>query len=248
MNPIIKSAARLLKTNSSKILIGAGIAGMITAVVTAVEDTPKAIECIENAKKEKGEELTKTEIVKASWKCYIRTVIFTGVSATCIIVGTVQQSRQHAALMAAYSLLESSSRDYHNKVVEMVGKDKDDEIQEAVSKDKAKKISTKNTEHIVSSGTGDELMIDQCSGRTFYGDPHEIRRLLVDINYQLFSEDWISLNEVYYTIGLDGIPLGNAVGWRVERGPVEPKFVAGLTDDDKPCVVLSFKEMPSYFG
>ena len=248
MNPIIKSAARLLKTNSSKILIGARIAGMITAVVTAIEDTPKAIECIENAKKEKGEELTKTEIMKASWKCYIRTVIFTGVSATCIIVGTVQQSRQHAALMAAYSLLESSSRDYHNKVVEMVGKDKDDEIQEAVSKDKAKKISTKNTEHIVSSGTGDELMIDQCSGRTFYGDPHEIRRLLVDINYQLFSEDWISLNEVYYTIGLDGIPLGNAVGWRVEHGPVEPKFVAGLTDDDKPCVVLSFKEMPSYFG
>ena len=248
MIPIIKSAARLLKTNSSKILIGAGIAGMMTAVVTAVEDTPKALECIENAKKEKGEELTKTEIMKASWKCYIRTVIFTGVSATCIIVGTVQQSRQHAALMAAYSLLESSSRDYHNKVIEMVGKDKDDEIQEAVSKDKAKKISTKNTEHIVSSGTGDELMIDQCSGRTFYGDPHEIRRLLVDINYQLFSEDWISLNEVYYTIGLDGIPLGNAVGWRVEHGPVEPKFVAGLTDDDKPCVVLSFKEMPSYFG
>ena len=248
MNPIIKSAARLLKTNSSKILIGAGIAGMITAVVTAVEDTPKAIECIENAKKEKGKELTKTEIVKASWKCYIRTVIFTGVSATCIIVGTVQQSRQHAALMAAYSLLESSSRDYHNKVIEMVGKDKDDEIQEAVSKDKAKKISTQNTENIVSSGTGDELMIDQCSGRTFYGDPHEIRRLLVDINYQLFSEDWISLNEVYYTIGLDGIPLGNAVGWRIEKGPIEPKFTAGLTDDDKPCVVLSFKEMPSYFG
>ena len=40
MNAIIKSAARLLKTNSSKILIGAGIAGMITAVITAVEDTP----------------------------------------------------------------------------------------------------------------------------------------------------------------------------------------------------------------
>ena len=150
--------------------------------------------------------------------------------------------------MAAYSLLESSSRDYHNKVIEMVGKDKDDEIQEAVSKDKAKKISTKNAEHIVSSGTGDELMLDYCSGRPFYGDPHEIRRVLVDTNYQLFNEDWISLNEVYYTIGLDGIPLGNAVGWRVEKGPIEPKFTAGLTDDDKPCVVLSFKEMPSYFG
>ena len=180
MNPIIKSAARLLKTNSSKILIGAGIAGMITAVVTAVEDTPKAIECIENAKKEKGEELTKTEIAKASWKCYIRTAIFTGVSATCIIVGTVQQSRQHAALMAAYSLLESSSRDYHNKVIEMVGKDKDDEIQEAVSKDKAKKISTKNTEHVIETGKGDDLMMDYCTNRLFYGNAQEIKRLLVD--------------------------------------------------------------------
>lgn len=248
MNPIIKSAARLLKTNSSKILIGAGIAGMITAVVTAVEDTPKAIECIENAKKEKGEELTKTEVVKASWKCYIRTAIFTGISATCIIVGTVQQSRQHAALMAAYSLLESSSRDYHNKVIEMVGKDKDDEIQEAVSKDKAKKISTKTTEHVIETGKGDDLMMDYCTNRLFYGNAQEIKRLLVDANYQLYNEDWISLNEIYYMIGLNGIPLGNAVGWRVEHGPVEPKFVAGLTDDDKPCVVLSFKEMPSYFG
>lgn len=248
MNPIIKSAARLLKTNSSKILIGAGIAGMITAVVTAVEDTPKAIECIENAKKEKGEELTKTEVVKASWKCYIRTAIFTGISATCIIVGTVQQSRQHAALMAAYSLLESSSRDYHNKVIEMVGKDKDNEIQEAVSKDKAKKISTKTTEHVIETGKGDDLMMDYCTNRLFYGNAQEIKRLLVDANYQLYNEDWISLNEIYYMIGLNGIPLGNAVGWRVEHGPVEPKFVAGLTDDDKPCVVLSFKEMPSYFG
>ena len=70
----------------------------------------------------------------------------------------------------------------------------------------------------------------------------------MDANYQLYNEDWISLNEIYYMIGLNGVPLGNAVGWRVERGPVEPKFVAGLTDDEKPCVVLSFKDMPSYFG
>ena len=101
---------------------------------------------------------------------------------------------------------------------------------------------------MIETGKGDDLMMDYCTNRLFYGNAQEIKRLLVDANYQLYNEDWISLNEIYYMIGLNGIPLGNAVGWRVEHGPVEPKFVAGLTDDDKPCVVLSFKEMPSYFG
>lgn len=248
MNAFMKSAITIFRKNGSKMLVGAGIAGMAVAIVSAVEDTPKALKCIEEAKKEKGDELTKKEVVQASWKCYIRTAVIAGSSAACIIVGTVQQARQHTALMAAYSLLESSARDYRNKVVETVGAEKEEEIQTAVSKDKAKKKSVEKADYIITSGTGEDLMMDQYTGRLFYGSAAEIKKRLVDLNYQLYSETWLSMNEVYYTIGIDGVPAGNVVGWNVERGPIEPKFVAGLTDDDRPCVVLTFKDMPRVFG
>ena len=61
---IAKDAKRVLSKHSPEILTGIGLAGMITSTVLAVKATPKALKRIEEAKEEKGEELTKVETVK----------------------------------------------------------------------------------------------------------------------------------------------------------------------------------------
>ena len=62
-----KINARLfVKRNASTILTCLGGVGVVATSVMAVKETPKAIRLIEEAEKEKGEELTKCEKVKNS--------------------------------------------------------------------------------------------------------------------------------------------------------------------------------------
>ena len=81
---IFNTVKKAVGKKSPEILIAFGIAGMITTTVLAVKATPKAMEKIKEAEKNKKEEfdrdhgyseldtmfkLTKPEVVKATWKC-----------------------------------------------------------------------------------------------------------------------------------------------------------------------------------
>ena len=80
-NSIKRSASK----RSPEILIGLGIAGMLTTTVLAVKATPKAIKLKELEENEKQDYLTKTEVVKATWKCYIPAAVTCTVSVACIV-------------------------------------------------------------------------------------------------------------------------------------------------------------------
>ena len=58
--------------HSPEILMGMGIAGMITTTVIAVKATPKALRLLEEKKHElEVETLAPVEVVKTTWKCYV---------------------------------------------------------------------------------------------------------------------------------------------------------------------------------
>ena len=74
MNKMLFKSKMFLKSNSSTILTCIGGVGVVATVVTAVKATPKALIRIEEAKEEKGEELTKKEsdsLVK-KYKVFVR--------------------------------------------------------------------------------------------------------------------------------------------------------------------------------
>lgn len=83
----------------------------MTAVM-AVKATPKALRLIEEAEKEKGKKLTKTETVKVAWTPYIPTVLVGASTIACIFGANVLNKRRQAALMSAYALLDSSYKEY----------------------------------------------------------------------------------------------------------------------------------------
>ena len=86
MNGLLNSSKVFFKKNSATILTCLGGVGVIATSIMAVKATPKALKIIEKAEEEKGEELTKTEIVKAAGVVYIPTVL-TGVSTIACIFG-----------------------------------------------------------------------------------------------------------------------------------------------------------------
>ena len=119
---VANNIGRTLKRKSPEILTGVGIGGMITTTVLAVRATPEAMRRIEKKKKEEQhKKLTAVQTVRAAWKCYIPAGVTGGVSIACLIGASAVNGRRNAALATAYSLAESTLRDYRSKVVETIG-------------------------------------------------------------------------------------------------------------------------------
>ena len=115
LKALTKTARRTLSRNSSKILLGLGIAGAFTAVGFAISATPKAMILLEEKKQELGvEKLDAKTIIRTAAPVYIPTAISMGISTGCIIAASSVNDRRNAALAAAYTMSETALRSFHS--------------------------------------------------------------------------------------------------------------------------------------
>lgn len=236
---------------SPEILTGLGTSGLILGTVLAVKATPKAQVLIEEKKVEKAkDELTQLETVQAAWTAYIPTVVVDTVSLVCIFGASTVNFRRNAALSAAYSLLETSSREFQEKVVETVGEKKAEEIQDAVAKDQLKKSRSGNQKVIVTQH-GTTPCVEPISGNCFYTDIEHVRKCFNILNKDVQRVGYTSLNDLFYNLGLPeiGIPncdIGNELGWGERDGLVDVRFSAQLDENETPCLVMVYSVAPHY--
>ena len=88
LSKAVKNAKTSMSKHSPEILTGIGIAGMIGTTIVAVRATPKALKLLEaekELKQENGEELSKADVVRTAWKCYIPAAVTGTVSIVCLI-------------------------------------------------------------------------------------------------------------------------------------------------------------------
>lgn len=232
--------------HSPEILTGIGLAAMISSTVLAVRATPKAMELIDEKKKElKTEKIPVGEIVKTTYKCFAPSGVTAVLGAVCIIGGCAVNTKRNAALVAAYSLTENAYKDYQSKALEMVGEKKEQSIREAVAKETINKVPVKESEVVV-TGNGDVLCYDKLSGRYFKSDMATIRKVENDLNRRMRDENSISLNEFYIELGLREIDIGDMLEWTIDRGYIDIDPSTQLTEDDRPCIVLNYRNMPIF--
>lgn len=236
-----------LSKHSPEILTGIGIAGMITTTVLAVRATPKALDLIEEAKKEgRKDELTVVETVKVAWKPYIPAAITGATSVACLIGASSVSLRRNAALATAYKLSETALTEYREKVIETVGEKKEKVVRDAVDKERIEKDPITKKEVII-TGQGKSLCYDCISGRYFESSRELIERAENEFNKQIIHDlyGYSSLNEFYDLIELDHISIGNDLGWNVHN-LIDINFGSQLTDDGRPCIVIGHNNPPSY--
>ena len=123
------------KSHIPTILTCLGGVGLIATAVTAVKATPKAMVLLEKAKEDKGEDLTKGEIVQIAAPAYIPSIAIGAATLVCIFGANVLNKRKQASLVSAYGMLENSYRQYKNKVKELYGDEVDKEVVETVIKE-----------------------------------------------------------------------------------------------------------------
>lgn len=243
----IKSAGRVLTKYSPGILTGIGITGMIGATFMAVKATPKALYLIE-AKKEEAEveELTPVETIKTCWKCYIPATLTTVLSAVCLIGASTVSAKRNAALATAYSISEAALREYQEKVVEVIGEKKEKAVRDAVAKDQIERDPVTKSEIVIIDSNSNTLCYEPLSGRYFKSTIDKIKKAEIKLDRQMIQEMYVSLNDFYWEIGLDGTDLGDQMGWNLSKGYMDLSFSSQLADDGTPCAVIVYGIPPVY--
>lgn len=203
---IMHSAKRFVDRNGATILTCVGAAGTVGTAVMAAKATPKALVLVENAKEEKGEELTKFETVITAAPAYIPTIITGVTTLACIFGANVLNKRQQAALMSAYALLDNSFKEYKQKIGELYGEGANEKVREEIAKDKYEDAD-------ISVADDKRLFYDNFSQRYFESTLETVQNAEYWINRDLSMRDYATVNEFYEYLGIAPIDGGDEIGW-----------------------------------
>lgn len=206
MNNLLTVSKRFVKKNSSIILTCVGAAGVVATTVSAVKATPKALKLIEEAEKEKGDDLSKWETIQVAAPTYIPTVLLGIGTITCVFGAHMVNQRTQAALTSAYALLDQTHKEYKKKVEEMYGEGADQEVKAELAKDKYKDIDIDEEDEL-------PLFYDEFSKRYFNAKNEDILYAEYEINKLLNTNGVVSLNDYYNLVGLDPVDYGEYLGW-----------------------------------
>jgi hypothetical protein len=259
---IFVNGKRYFIKHEPELLVGIGIAGMISSTILAVKATPKALKLIELEKNKRSERktfyadnkpikfnqqgaLTVLETIKTAWKPYLYPVILTVASSICIIRGTTINAKRNAALTTAYAITENAFSTYRNKVIETIGEKKEQSIRNKIAQDDIDKDPPVNNQ-VVITANGNTLFKDSISERYFRSDINKIRNIINELNRKMMIENYISLDEFYYELGLKPMKQADRLGWEIDDGLLEVYFNACLAENDEPCIVLSYNIYPKY--
>ena len=239
------------KEHNPEILVGLGVAGMMTSTVLAVKATPKALDIMEDKKADMGVTyLTRKEIAQATWKIYAPSIGVGLASAACIILGTSKSIKRNTALATVYALSESTLREYQTKAKEMFGEEKAAELDREVAKARVRKrevttiVETEGSEYIHHTGNGDTLVYDSLSGRYFRSSMNSIESAVNSINKSLLNDYIMTLNEFYNELGVPTIGAGSLIGWKSDKELLEVSFESDVDQNGNPYLVLSYKNRP----
>lgn len=282
LNRSFNRAGLKLKKYSPEILVAAGIVGTVAGAVMACKATTKVSEIVEDTKEqldtihkvtEAGEMKTNegvipyteedakkdTTIVYAQTavkfvKLYGPAVAVGALSIASILAGHNILRKRSIAIAAAYTAVETSFKEYRNRVIERFGAEldrelkyniKSKEIEETVIDENGKEKTVKKTIEVVDS--------DQLSKYSPYAKFFDetslgwerdadynlmfLRRQQDYANEKLKSRGHLFLNEVYDMLGIARTKAGNVVGWIYdEKNPIGDNYVDfGIYDlyDDK---------------
>lgn len=219
-----------LKKNTSTILTCLGAGGVVATVALAIKATPKALDKIQCAQVDKGEEilhklregaleksdtgyilpkLTAIETLQACWKEYLPTVAVGTGSLICIFGANVLSRRQQASLASAYAALESAYQGYRRKVCSILGPDTDAMIEKAVEQEK------QDIEDDLPPWDEVQIFYLPCCGKAafFERTMEEVVQAEYHINRNLVLRGEVTLNEFLSFLGLDAVEEGDVIGW-----------------------------------
>lgn len=246
MNELARRSKVFFDHNASTILTCLGGVGVVATAILAAKETPKALRMLEEAEEEKGEDLTKIEIVSVAAPAYIPAALTCVTTLVCIFGANILNKRQQASLMSAYALLDNSYKEYKTKVKDIYGEDADDRVNEAIAKD--------NYDDAEIEEEGDQCLFwDSFSKRYFNSTIEKVQQAEYEMNRDLTLADCVSVNQFYEYLDMPLIENGDDYGWSAEacfafygHSWIEFSNKKTVLDDGMECYIVSMGHEPVY--
>lgn len=256
MNNMLRKTKVFWKRNGSTILTGIGAVGVVTTTVLAVKATPKALVKMEEAKEEKGEELTVLETVRVAGPTYIPTILIGASTIACIFGANILNKRSQAALASAYALVDTSFKEYKGKLKELYGEETHQEIVNSIAVEKAREVGI----HASYLGTPCDLTSEESCGepvlfyeehsnRYFESTIEQVIAAEYHLNRNYILRGYAYLNELYEFLGLEETDYGSVLGWAPNDDGmywVDFRHNKTILDDGLEVYILEMPFEPTY--
>lgn len=240
MNNLLTKTNLFLKRNSSTILTGVGVIGVIATAVSAAVATPKALRRIHKEGYKRS--LTKWERVKLAAPAYIPTALIGASTITCVLGANILNKRHQAALTSAYALLDTSYKEYKQKVKDIYGEESQNRIMQDLYDDKQEELPIPEE--------GRQIFFDFFSLQFFESSIADIKKAERFVNSCLRRRGYVSLGEFYDELGIECTDTDCALGWSTNLGYDKVEFtVEVVTDggkDEKYVLNMPIEPTPLY--
>lgn len=247
----------LWKRHGSTVLSVAGGIGVVLTAVSAVKATPKALEVLEEAKEEKGEQLTTIEKVKIAGPKYIPTILIGTGTVACIFGANIMNKRHQAALVSAYTLVDSSFKEYKQKLKELYGEEAHNKVVDAIAVEKVDRDWGVSGSYFGEScdlaneeACGDPVLFyEENSGRYFESTIEQVLNSMYHINRNYALRGYCYLNEYFEFLGLEANDYGSVMGWApTDDGEywIEHNIRKTVLDDGLEVYILETPFEPTY--
>lgn len=253
----MNAAKIFLRHNKSLILTAAGVVLTIAAVCETVRATSKAKNIIDDVEYEKFEalgcpedekidyHLTKTEVIKSVWKCYILTALLTSGAVTCVICSHVNSNKTISAMSMAYaSLLETYNSCKDNIKKNLTQKEQRNithgMVHDIIEEDK--KANPNPSPKLIINSDSAILFRDAYSSKGtgyFKLSMDEARKAVAKFNKWMMDNDQATLNDWYDFLGLGHSELGDYLFWKWENGPLYLRAIPDDIDVDEDNEVVT---------
>lgn len=236
-------ALQLVKSNAPEILTALGVSGMITTSYLTAKATFDASNVINHAQymedlNEKSHSFDFKEKTKLVWKIYIPATLSGAMTIGCIIGASKSTGRRTAAAVTAYSLTERAFSEYKEKVVEQLGEAKEQKVRDTIAQDHISK-NPSGSHEVVILGSGNVLCCELFTHRYFRSDMERLRKAQNDVNAQINSQMYVSLDDFYDIIDIQHTSLSDKIGWDSDK-LMALEFSTVLSDSGEPCLAFDY--------
>lgn len=246
LQKITNGTVSFVKHNSSTILTCIGAVGVVGTAVLTGKAVVKASKLLEEAKEEKGEDLTPMESLQVAGPTYIPAVLTGVATITCIFGANTLNKKKQAALISAYTLLDRSYKDYKEKVEELYGEVAGRNVRNELAKDKY-------DDNDISVDGDKQLFYDEFSERYFESTTEKVLKAEYELNKMIAVDCGAFLNEFYELLGIDRTDYGDYMGWSSFKLAetygycwVDFEHTKVVMDDGLECTIISMKQEPMF--
>lgn len=231
---------RILKKHRTVISTCVTIVGIGATVYSAIKESPKVKEVLEEYK-EHDVIPTKKEKARVIITGFKKTFIFGGLTVANLLCSVKAETKEKLAYRTALVAGEKMFTDYRNEVKKSVGEEKEKDIRE-------KSVANNMAEpSIIPCCKNDEVMYyEPITARYFACTRERLDAAVNEVNRLLNIGDEVVLNLFFDELDLERSDAGYVLGWDIRfDGLVTVSYKGHVSDDGKiPAIAIVYDVPP----